>query len=149
MKVGPIEVDVNAPRERVFGAFCDLENMTDRISGITKIELLTDGEVGKGTRWAETRVVLKREHTEELEFDEFSPPGELGVRCESCGVDYRFRYAFSDQHGSTRVVLTGEGKPLTFMARLMTPVGLLFSGTMKKALLQDMEDLKAVVESGD
>lgn len=43
----------------------------------------------------------------------------------------------------TRVV-----KPLTFFARLMSPLGALMMGPMKKCLLGDLEDLRREIESG-
>ena len=49
---------IAAPIDRVFQSFTDIESGTPHVSGIKKIELLTPGPFGLGTRWQETREVL-------------------------------------------------------------------------------------------
>jgi hypothetical protein len=57
---------IAAPVERVWAAATDVAGACDRMSGVERIELLTDGPFRVGTRWRETRVALDRTATEEM-----------------------------------------------------------------------------------
>ena len=48
---------VEAPVEKTFAVYSDVTNAAGRIKGIRKIELLTPGPVGVGTKFRETRVM--------------------------------------------------------------------------------------------
>ena len=74
---------VQAPPEATFDAFTDLRSAPDRIEAITALEVLGDGPVGVGTRFRETRVVFKREATEEMEITAFDRPNSYAVEAES------------------------------------------------------------------
>ena len=39
-----------------------------------------------------------------------------------------------------------RGRPVTFFAKLMSPLGKLLEGTVKKCMVQDFEDLRAHLE---
>jgi hypothetical protein len=146
MKISMTE-RIIAPQERVFGLFADLDGAPGRIAGITKLERLTVGPVGVGTRWRETRVMFGKEATEEMEFTVFEPPRRYVVEAESHGMHYRSEYQFEPAGGATDVHMTFEGRPLTLGAKLMAPLGLLFAGTAKKCFAQDMADLKVAAEA--
>ena len=51
---------VEALIDAVFAAFSDIPRGHEMIEQITAIEMLTDGPVGVGTRWRETRMMFKR-----------------------------------------------------------------------------------------
>lgn len=146
MKIS-ISERIIAPQERVFGLFADLDGFAGRVEGITKLERLTDGPVGVGTRWRETRLMFGKEATEEMEFTVFEPPRRYVVEAESHGTHYRSEYRFEPAGGATDVHMTFEGRPLTLGAKLLAPLGLLMAGTMKKCFAQDIADLKAAAES--
>ena len=82
MKPIVVSVDIDVPIDRVFSIATDLQNAPERIGGITKLEVLTDGPFGLGTRWRETRVMFGREATEVMWVTAFDPPlaGLLAVQ---------------------------------------------------------------------
>ena len=43
--------------------------------------------------------------------------------------------------GGTTLALEFEGRPVTLLARLFAPLGLLFQGTVKRQLAADLADL--------
>ena len=49
---------IEAPPERVFEVVTDLRGAPERIRGITKMEVLTEGPIGGGTRYRETRIMF-------------------------------------------------------------------------------------------
>ena len=63
-----VATEIAAPVERVFQVFTDLEHSAARVSNIRKIELLTVGGPRLGARWLETREVLGRKDTAEMEI---------------------------------------------------------------------------------
>ena len=140
---------VAAPRDRVFAAYTDVDRWAETVEGITKVEKLTDGPVGNGTRFRETRVMFKKEHTEEMEIADFDPPNGYSVLGESCGSAFTSKFTFTEQDGGTRIDMTMTWKSLTFFAKLMSPLGALMSGPMKKAMAKDFADLKSHLEAAD
>ncbi|MEE9394845.1 MAG: SRPBCC family protein [Planctomycetota bacterium] len=138
---------VSAPIESVFAVYTDLAKAPERIPNITALELLTEGPVGKGTRWRETRVMFKKEAVEEMWISSFDAPHRYTVEANSHGMRYETLFEFAEEDGGTRVTWTFEGTPLTLGAKIMAPVfGLLMTGTMKKCLQHDLEALRAVCE---
>lgn len=141
---------VSAPITRVFEVFSDLRKAAERIPNITALELLTDGPVGEGTRWRETRLMFKKEATEEMWITSFDPPRSYTVEANSHGMRYETRFGFAEEAGGTRVNWTFEGTPLTLGTKIMSPVlGLMLNGVMKKCMRSDLEILGAVCERGD
>lgn len=141
-----VETRVNADLEKVFSAFADIPRAADHINGITRIEMVTDGDVGKGTRFRETRVMFKKEHTEEMEIVDFQPNKSYTVRCDSCGATYESEILFTPNGDSTTVRMNVNCTPVSFMAKLMSPISVIMMGPMKKMMQSDFDDMKAAVE---
>lgn len=138
---------VAAPIEPVFAVYTDLEKAAERIPGITALELLTEGPIGKGTRWRETRIMFKKEAVEEMEISAFDSPRSYCVEATSHGMRYETLIEFTEEAGGTRVTWTFVGTPLTFGAKIMAPIfGLLMGGVMKKCMRNDLEALRDVCE---
>ena len=143
-----LEESIAAPAHEVFQVFTDLTHAPERISAIQSLEVLGKGPVGKGTRFRETRVMFGKESTEEMEITEFDPPRAYSVEGLSCGCEFHTRYTFEGGQRETAVTMTMTTKPLTLVAKLLTPVmGLIFGGAMKKALRADHAELKAYTEA--
>jgi hypothetical protein len=139
---------VGADPARTFEAFTDLRRADQRISGIRRLEVLTDGPIRKGTRFRETRIVFNREATEEMEVTDFQPGRSYAVACQSCGMAWSSTFRFSPEAGGTRVELEMNTRPITILARLMSPLGALMAGSVRKCVEQDMNDLRRYLESG-
>ena len=131
----------------VFRVFSDLERAAERVTGIEKIELLSDGPVGVGTRWRETRIMFKKEATEEMEITAFEPGKGYIVEAESCGAHYTTFFRFRPEGTATEVEVEFQVEAMTFMAKVLSPLGRMMKGTLKKCIDNDLDDLKAVVES--
>ena len=139
---------INAPIEKVFDVFSDIGQIENRISGITKIEILSDVKSGAGTRWRETRVMFGREATEEMEISALEANKSYDVVAESRGMKYHTQYTFSPQGDGTQVEMVFSGQAVSLVAKMMTPLAYLMKGTIHKAMDKDMDELKAVCEDG-
>ncbi len=83
---------VNAPVEKTFQLFSDFPNAAARINGIEKVEMLTNGPIGVGTKFKETRIMFGKEATEEMEVTQFEPNKLYTVAADSCGADSKPRF---------------------------------------------------------
>ena len=111
-------------------------------------EFLTEQRSGVGTRFRETRIMMKREATETMEITAFQPPQGYTLEANSCGCHYTTTISLSEAGpGQTRITMNFSGVPKTFAAKLMIPLGWLFRGTMKKYVLKDLQDIKTYIES--
>ncbi len=141
-------VVVDATPQKVFEVFSDLDTFAANVSGITKVEILAGpARMEKGTKWRETRVMFGKEATEEMWVTDIQPNASYVVEAESRGIHYRSEYLFTPEGKSTVVQMTFEGQPLTFGARISSAIMVLFAGASKKALHNDMLELKRVCEA--
>ncbi len=140
---------VEAPIDAVFDLFSDIPRADEMIDAIVKIEMLTDGPVGVGTRWRETRMMFKREATEEMQVTAFDPGKSYTVGCASCGCEYESTWRFESEGGATLVEFEMGWRPVSFLAKVMSPLGRLMAPMMKKCFMKDFAALKALAESGD
>ena len=140
---------IEAVPDVVFEVASDLANAAETFQGIEQLEVLGEGPIGVGTRFRETRKVMGKSSTEEMEITAFDPPHGYTVECETCGALYRSQYTFVGDIAGTHVRLETNCKPITLLAKLMSPLSKLMMGTMKKCLDDDLEDLKRVAEARD
>ena len=138
---------IYAPIDRVFEIFSDISKLEDRIDGITRVDILSDVSNGLGTRWRETRIMFGQEATEEMEISSFKPNQSYEVVAASRGTEYHSIYTFTENaDNSTTVEMVFSGKSVSFMAKLMSPIAILFKEATQKALEADMDQLKAICE---
>jgi carbon monoxide dehydrogenase subunit G len=141
-------ITINAERDRVFEMFCDLGKAAETIQAITKIEVLSGpAQLNIGTKWRETRTMFGKEATEVMWVTEYERNVSYVAEAESHGAHYRSSYRFTPEGRGTRVTMSFEGTPRTFGARVAGVLGVLFAGATKKALHQDLTDLKRACET--
>jgi len=136
----------NAPPDKVWNVLSDLERAAERIEAIKHVEILTDGPVGQGTRFKETRVMFGKEATEEMEITEWNPPTHLAMECETCGMHARSVISCRPDGEGTRVEMSMQTTPLTFVAKLMSPLGKMMEKSCRKAFEKDLDDVQRIVE---
>ena len=142
-----VSTHVSAPRESVFEVFTDVARAVERVPAITKLELLSKGPFGNGTRWRETRVIMKKEATEEMWVTGFNPPQSYTVEAQSHGSLYETLFQFETADDGTQVSWTFTGTPQSLSAKLIAPIcGLFFNGMMQRCMLADLEALRDVCE---
>jgi len=138
---------IDAPPDRVFQLASDFARVPEHIPEIKRVEMLTDGPVGIGTRFKETRVMFGKEATETMEVTEFTPPRLYALRAESCGARYESTLRFEPDSGGTLTTLDLTVTPVSFFARLMQPLGWMMKGMMVKCFAKDLEGLAKAAEA--
>lgn len=148
----PIEVSetVHAPIESVFSVASNIPSAVETIRGIDAIEMLTDGPVGEGTKWRETRTFLGKRAEETMWIVEWHPPTRYVVEARSHGTHYLTTIRLEDigQH-ETRVTYSMLAEPETLMSRVFM---VLFAGMKKlviKCFSEDLADIKRVCEAAE
>jgi uncharacterized protein YndB with AHSA1/START domain len=137
---------VLAPPEKVFRFATDFANAAQYIPSIVRTELLTEGPVGVGTRFKETRKMMGREATEQMEVMEFEHLKRYVLGAESHGCRFRSEFRFRPIEGGTEVELDFQGEPLTAAAKLMAVVFKPMISAAAKECQKDLEHLKAAIE---
>lgn len=141
-----LSVSINASPEVVFNVIADFENSPDRIEWYENVEMLTDGPVGVGTKWRETRVMNNKQSLEDWELTAFERPNYLSAYCDSQGYDVSYTMRVEPEDGGSRLSLEMTTSPRTMLGKLLTPIEWLMSGMMKKIVSKDLVSTKAYIE---
>lgn len=137
---------IDAPLEKTFAAFTDLERAAQTVAGIRELQLLTPGAFGLGTRWLETREVLGRLDSAEMEVTAFERNKTYTVTHHKAGAKVDTVFAFQPSGTGTKVsvefALENQGLP----PGLLTPVSWAIAGKVREVLGNDLADMKRTVE---
>lgn len=143
-------VRIAAPPERVFAAATDLTAFPKWMPNFVGVERLTEGDVGLGAQFKETRKMYGRDSTEHFEFTAFDPPSGFTLLVDgSKGTTGKGQFRFvhtctpKEDGAATQFAIDGEIGGLSRIAELF---GRLFMGSMKKAIAADIEALKTYIE---
>ncbi len=142
-----VEQRIVGSLEAVFNTSLDLRGCPEWSSQITRMEVLTDGPIGPGTRFRETRKMYGKECTEEMEVTSVDAPRSYTVECTNHGCHYKTVFTFRVDGEETVVCMSFSATPLTLSAKviggLMAPM---MKGSMIKCLKGDLTDLKNKME---
>ncbi len=142
------QVTINGSKSAIWAVISNIENAKEHISSIQKVEVLEKPASGLvGLKWRETRTIFGKTATEVMWITEAVENEFYKARAESHGSIYFCTLSISALNGSSSLTMTHETKPQSFGAKsMMFLMGFMFKGFMKKALLQDLNDIKAAVE---
>jgi carbon monoxide dehydrogenase subunit G len=141
-----VETEIAAPAAVVYATVSDLARWQDFMRGIERLELLTEGPVGVGTKFRETRTMFGRSATEEMTVARLEPPRRFDLTAESHGTRYLAVHEVVPAADGARLRLVFEGTAVTLSAKLGMLLGLLFKGAVRKQLQSDLADIKAEAE---
>lgn len=136
-----------APVETVWEVATDLAHASSTIGGITSTQVLTQGPFGVGTRWRETRTMLGRDASEEMEITAVEPGRSYTALAESSGMRYTTTWELVPTDDGTEIVMRFSGEPTNRISRLMSPLTGLMASSVEKAMRADMADLARAAES--
>ncbi len=140
-----IEERFDASPEEVFRLATDIDGFREWMPNFVAVERLTDGVVGQGAVWRETRKMFGKESTEQFEITAMKPGKSLdlfvdGQKGTTGRGEYRFRYTFEPQGSGTLLKMDGE---IAGMGWFMETLGRLFIGSFKKAVHEDLRAMKS------
>jgi carbon monoxide dehydrogenase subunit G len=139
---------ITAPRAEVWKVITDIENSSNVISGIEKVEILEQpADSLVGLKWEETRTMFGQTATEIMWITEAEENVSYQTRAESHGAVYKTSLQLSEENGKTRLTMSFEGIPQSFLAKVMSIItNPIFKKSTSQALKQDLIDIKTKVE---
>eukprot|EP00584_Thalassiosira_punctigera_P023395 CAMPEP_0172566078 /NCGR_PEP_ID=MMETSP1067-20121228/110523_1 /TAXON_ID=265564 ORGANISM="Thalassiosira punctigera, Strain Tpunct2005C2" /NCGR_SAMPLE_ID=MMETSP1067 /ASSEMBLY_ACC=CAM_ASM_000444 /LENGTH=167 /DNA_ID=CAMNT_0013357103 /DNA_START=25 /DNA_END=524 /DNA_ORIENTATION=- len=162
------KVPAKASKEAIWTVITDIENAADNISAITKVKIEEMPPASNekfditGLKWSETRVMFGKEATETMWVTDCVVNEYYKTRAENCGAIYISKmYVTSEdtrenEEKDNEVVrrneintrnyvgMSFEGEAGTLCAKVMSALlGWMIVGETKKALVQDLKDIKA------
>jgi hypothetical protein len=142
------QVTINGSKAAIWAAITNIENAAETISGIENIEILEKPANGLvGLKWRETRMLFGKPATAEKWITDAAENEFYTTRAEDNGFVFISTMSISESSGGITLISSHDSKPQGIVARLQSiPMGLLFKGVAKKALLQDLNDIKSAVE---
>jgi Polyketide cyclase / dehydrase and lipid transport len=142
-----VQVTINGSKAATWAAITDIENASKTIRGIEKIELLEKPANGLvGLRWRETRMLFGEPATAEKWITDAAENEFYKTRAEDGGYVFLTTMRISESNGGMTLTSSHETKPQGIVARLKAIPMFLFKGVIKKAILQDLNDIKSAIE---
>lgn len=147
-------ITIKAAKAAVWAATTDIAHFAQLLSGVEKIEIVerpatTDksGQAGLvGLKWKETRMLFGKEATVEKWITEAKENEFYITRAEQDGFVFITTNRVSGSDGAVRLTGIHETQPQSLAAKLKALPMVFFKGVIKKAILQDLNDIKAAIE---
>lgn len=141
------QVTINGSKMAVWAAITDIENASEIINGIEKIEVVEKPANGLvGLKWRETRMLFGEAATAEKWITDSVENEFYKTRAEDRGMVYLTTMSISESSDGITLTSSHDSRPQGIVARLMSIPMFLFKGVAKKAILQDLNDIKSAVE---
>ena len=137
---------IDATPQIVFDAATNVQAWPEVIDDIVSVEVLTEGPVGQGTVFRETRVMFGKEATEQMTFQIFDRPHRYVTTASSGGNDYVATTILEPVPTGTCMRIEFKSTPRKAAAWLLLPLGWLFKRFIRKCLIKDLSNLKSAIE---
>jgi uncharacterized protein YndB with AHSA1/START domain len=138
---------IEAPVDRVFEIFTDVERAPDRVKGIKQVDMLTLGGFRLGARWREVREVMGHQVAEEVEVTAFERGHNYVLTDHAHGARADTLFTFEPFDGGTKVTVELDVEPLSLPTKLLALLGWTMTGKVRELLTRDLDDLRRVAEA--
>lgn len=142
---------IHASPEAVFAVLTDLDNASDVIRSIIKVERLEGEGYQVGVSWRETRKMFGQEASEVMEVTGVDAPVSTTIGSPSHGVYYTTEFRCEPDGDDTVLTAVFGGVPQepSFLQKVgWTVFGATGMRASRKALEADLEDIAGAAESG-
>lgn len=140
--------EILSTAEAVWSVVTDFESAPSRITSVKKVTVLNRPPSGLvGYKWQETRIMFGKVATETMWISGSQENEWYESKALNSGCEYTTRVDLSKTGNGVLLSMSFHAKPLTFAARLFSPLSFLFSGMIKNAFEKDLSELKANIES--
>ena len=144
-----VYVEIEKPLEDVWNAIVDFKNCSSYIESIVKLEIIDEPkDTLIGFKWKETRVMFGKEATETMWITDYLENEYYETRAESHGSIYISRLSVEHVEKHTKLTMSFSSEAQTFFVKIFSKcMSFLIKGSMKKALIKDLNDIKTYLES--
>ena len=105
--------------------------------------MVNPGPIGSGTRFREWR----GRQVVDMEIVAWSPPRSYSLRGFAAGTEFTSEIRCIPDGAGTRLEMEVRARPLSFAAKLLSPLLALMSKLMVKSCAKDLHDIAAAAES--
>lgn len=141
------QIAINGSKPAIWAVITNIEQAAKIIRGIEKIEIVEKPASGiVGLRWRETRMLFGKPATVEKWITDAAENEFYTSKAEDSGFVFLTTMRISDVGGGMSLASSHETAPQGFVAKLKSLPMFLFKGVIRKAIMQDLHDIKAAVE---
>ena len=142
-------VEIEKPLEDVWKTIIDFKNCSNYVESIVKLEIIDEPkDTLIGFKWKETRVMFGKEATETMWITDYVENEYYQTRAESHGSIYISRLSIERVEKHSKLTMSFSADAQTFFVKIFSLcMGFVIKGSMKKALIKDLNDIKTHVES--
>jgi carbon monoxide dehydrogenase subunit G len=134
---------IDAPVDVVFRTVAHVEQFSQAVPHILRIEFLSEVKSGVGARFRETRRVMGSEASTELEVKEYVENERVRMVSEAGGALWDTVFTVTPDGAGTALEMVMDAQPRSPSARMTLPF---IIGVVRKAVEQDMNAVKSFCE---
>ena len=134
---------IDAAADAVFRTVAHIEQFSQAVPHILRVEFLSEVKSGVGARFRETRMMMGREASTELEVTEYVENEHVRIVSEAGGALWDTVFTVVPDGEGTALRMVMDAQPRSMSARMTLP---LIIGTVRKAIEQDLDAVKAFCE---
>ena len=142
------QITINANKTDIWTTITNIQNAAEIISGIEKIEILNEPLNGiVGLKWRETRMYFGKPAAIDKWITEVVENENYKTRAEMDGFIFLTTMSISETGGNITLTSSHETISQGIIAKIKSLPMIFFKGILKKAILQDLTDIKNFVEN--
>ena len=134
---------IEAPVDLVFRTVAQIERFSEAVPHILRVEFLSEVKSGVGARFRETRMMMGREASTELEVTEYVENERVRIVSEAGGALWDTVFTVAPDGQGTELQMVMDAQPRIMSARMTMP---LIMGAVRKAVERDLDAVKAFCE---
>jgi hypothetical protein len=140
-------ITINATKAAVWAATTDIARFAELLTGVERIEIMETPATGLvGLKWKETRMLFGKEATVAKWITAVEENKQYTTRAEQDGFVFITVNGIAGDDGCVVLVGLHVTMAKTFAARLKALPMVFFKGVIRKAIMQDLKDIKASLE---
>ena len=136
---------IHAPIAKVFDTIAHIENYSQAVPHITKVEFLSETRRGVGTKFKETRLMGKREASSVLEVTEYVENERVRMVSDQGGTIWDTVFTVQQSGDAVDLIMVMDARAYKLLAKFFNP---LLKGMIRKFIERDMDGVKALCEGG-
>lgn len=144
MKSLVVTTTINKPRETVYAAFTDFDQLARILHSAIEVTFVTPERTGLGTKWVQVTQEGDETSSGTHHIIEFSENQSFAMISLDSTSKETMTFTFTDQSQATQVEFRNDGIPISGLAKLASPF---LSKFIKTAMQEDLDRMKVHIES--
>jgi hypothetical protein len=141
-------LNINGSKQEVWKAITDIRNASEIIKGIEKIEIISEPANGiLGLKWRETRMYFGKPSAIDKLITDAVENESYKTKAVMDGFIFLTTLTISELGNRVSLSSSHETKSQGVIAKIKSLPMIFFKGILKKAILQDLNDIKLAVEN--